>query len=61
MKTFRVKVTEKILLTQIFEVEAETEQDAIELYSEELAGSIEPVEEWTSELKKDDVEDVVIE
>lgn len=60
MATFKVQVTEKVMQYSVFEVEAETEQEAIDKYCNELAGSISEINSWTEELSEDDEEDVIV-
>ena len=60
MKTFNLKVTEKVMLVEIYQVEAESEQEAIDRYCEDLAGGINPVDSWTEDIRADMKEDVVI-
>ena len=38
--------TTKLVRVEVYEVEAETEQEAIDLYCNELAGSLEPIKEF---------------
>ena len=59
MKTFKVQVTEKVMSVQEYEVEAESEQEAIDLYSEELAGSIEPTNYYERPIKPGEEEDII--
>ncbi len=44
MPIFKIKETELITQINIYDVEAESEKDALNKYCDELAGSIEPEE-----------------
>ena len=46
MAIFRVVENEKITMSYVYEVEAETESEAIELYIEKLAGTLECINEY---------------
>lgn len=55
---FKVIATEKLMLVSEYEVEAETAEDAINKYCDDLAGSIEPINEYyrpTNVLEQEDV------
>lgn len=41
MAIFRIKDTEKVMTAYIYEVEADTKEEALEKYINELAGSLE--------------------
>lgn len=58
MATFKVQVTEKVMSVQIYEVEAESGEEAVELYASELAGSIEPVNYYERPIQGDEQEDI---
>ena len=60
METFRIKVTQKVMSVEIYEIEAESKEEALELYCNELAGAIVPVESYTEEIRNDSVEDVIV-
>lgn len=60
MPKFKIQETRKTMLVEIYEVEAASEQEAIELYCSELAGSIEPVNYWYRDINNDEDEDVTI-
>jgi hypothetical protein len=59
MSKFKIKVTEKVMSVEIYEIEADTEEEAIDLYCEELAGSIQPIDFWTEELEANDKEEII--
>lgn len=40
MAIFKIKETEKIMMAYIYEVEADTKEEALEKYINELAGSL---------------------
>lgn len=57
MAIFKVKETEKVMTAYIYLVEAETKEDAVEKYVNELAGSL-PLED--SYVTDDNSEDIVV-
>lgn len=59
MEKFKIKVTEKVMSVEIYEIEAESEQEAIDKYCNELAGSIEPIDFWTKEIGANEQEEII--
>jgi hypothetical protein len=58
MAKFRIKHTQKVMAVDIYEIEAESEQEAIDKYCNELAGAIEPIDFWTREISANDAEEI---
>jgi len=46
MPKFKIKETEKVMMSYIYEVEAPSAEAALDLYTDELAGSLEPINEF---------------
>ena len=59
MSKFNIKVTEKVMSVEIYEIEADSEQEVIDKYCEELAGSIEPIDFWTEEIGTNNKEEII--
>ena len=55
MATFKIKDIEKVMQVNIYEVEAETEQEALDKYCNELAGSLECVNDYFSDNEKEGI------
>lgn len=55
MPVFKIKDVEKCYNVCIYEVQAETAEEALELYCNELAGSLEPVNDYYESDEKEDV------
>jgi len=54
MPKFKVKEVTPLFNVEIYEVEAGTEEEALTIYCNELAGSIEPIQQYyTSEADED--------
>lgn len=47
MANHKLKVSTKVTLVEIFEIEADTPEEAIRLYEEELAGTLQTDNFWT--------------
>lgn len=60
MKTFKIEETELVVNVCEYLVQADTEEEALDKYCDELAGSIEPVREHIRLAKKGELGDVKI-
>ncbi len=49
MEIFTIKETEKVLMAYTYEVEAETREDALDKYVNELAGSLPIVDSYVTD------------
>ncbi len=59
MPNFKIKETELMIREDIYMVEAETKEKAVELYCDKLAGSIEPTSSDFRYPEKDERGDIV--
>jgi len=55
MKKFKIKDAEKYMVC-IYEVEAETKEEALDKYVNELAGAIEPINDYYEPDQEDTIE-----
>ena len=53
MPKFRIADRQKLILTEVYEVEAATKEEAVRLYEEELAGSLEREDFWIDPYAED--------
>jgi len=55
MPKFKIKETEKVMTAYIYEVEAETKEEAVDKYINELAGSLELIDSYEDEAAEEGV------
>lgn len=60
MAKFEITETDIVVKAKCYHVEAETAEEALNLYCEKLAGTLMPVRQYTRGLRKDEKDDVVV-
>jgi hypothetical protein len=60
MKTFKIEDIELVAKITEYHIEAETAQEALDLYCEKLAGTLPVIRRYTRPMKEGDIEDVTV-
>lgn len=60
MPVFEVTETDIVVKAKCYHIKAETAQEALDLYTDKLAGTLIPVRQYTRGLRKDEQDDVTV-